>query len=66
MGWIARWGSPWMVYPSVSAPQFVSEIPSMGISFPLILRTKVFTLVFLLLEFHEFCELYLEYSKLLG
>jgi hypothetical protein len=24
MGWIPRWGSLWMAFPSVSAPQFVS------------------------------------------
>jgi hypothetical protein len=24
MGWIPRWGSLWMAFPSVSAPHFVS------------------------------------------
>jgi hypothetical protein len=31
MGWISRWGSLGMVLPSVSAPNFVSVTPSMGI-----------------------------------
>uniref|UniRef100_A0A0V1KHN4 Uncharacterized protein n=1 Tax=Trichinella nativa TaxID=6335 RepID=A0A0V1KHN4_9BILA len=29
MGWIPRWGSLWMAFPSVSAPHFVSVTPSM-------------------------------------
>ena len=37
------WGSLWMVHPSVSAPNFVSVTPSMGILFP-ILRRKESTL----------------------
>ena len=32
MRWIPRWGSLWMVIPSVSALNFVSVTPSMGIS----------------------------------
>ena len=40
MGWIPRWGSLWMVIPSVSALNFVSVTPSMGILFPL-LRTDM-------------------------
>jgi len=27
MGWIPRWGSLWMAFPSVSAPHFVPEFP---------------------------------------
>jgi hypothetical protein len=27
MGWMPRWGSPWMAFPSVSAPLFVTEFP---------------------------------------
>jgi hypothetical protein len=27
MGWILRWGSLWMAFPSVSAPHFVSVFP---------------------------------------
>jgi hypothetical protein len=30
MGWIPGWGSVWMVHPFISAPNFVSETPSMG------------------------------------
>jgi hypothetical protein len=60
MGWIPEWGSLWMVLLSVSAPNFVSVTPSMGI---FVLHTKkeqsIHTLVFLLLEFHVFCKLYL-------
>ena len=31
MGWIPRWGSLWMAFPSVSAPHFVSVTPFMGL-----------------------------------
>jgi hypothetical protein len=41
MRWIPRWGSLCMVFPSVSASHFVSVTPSMGVSFPLLRRTKV-------------------------
>jgi hypothetical protein len=44
MGWIPRWGSFWMVILSVSALNFVSVTPSMGILFPLLRRFKVSTL----------------------
>jgi hypothetical protein len=44
MGWTPRWGSFWMVIPSVSAPHIVSVTPSMGILFPLQRRIKVSTL----------------------
>jgi hypothetical protein len=36
MGWIPKWGSLWMVVPSVFALNFVSVTPSMGILFPLL------------------------------
>ncbi|KRY62768.1 hypothetical protein T4D_12456 [Trichinella pseudospiralis] len=29
MGWIHGWGSLWMVFPSILAPNFVSVTPSM-------------------------------------
>ena len=45
MGWIPKWGSLWMVVPSVSAPNFVSLTPSMGILFPILRRNKVSTLL---------------------
>ena len=44
MGWIPGWGSLWMVLPSISAPNFVSVISSMGILFPILRRNKVSTL----------------------
>jgi hypothetical protein len=53
MGWIPKWGSVWMVLPSISAPNFVSVTPSMGILFPILRRNKKKE-VFLLLEFHVF------------
>jgi len=34
VGWIPKWGSLWMVFPSGSAQNFVSVTPSMGILFP--------------------------------
>jgi hypothetical protein len=61
MGWILRWGTLWMVVPSVSASHFVSVTPSICILFPLLRRIEVSTL----LEFHVFCKLNLGYSKLL-
>jgi hypothetical protein len=67
MGWTPGWGSLWMVHPFVSAPNFVSVTPSMGVLFPILRRgLNVHTLVFVLLEFHVFCKLYLGYSKFLG
>ena len=50
---------------NISAPCFVSVNPSMGILFPR-LRIDIHTFVFLLLEFHVVCELYLRYFMLLG
>ena len=44
MGWIPRWGSLWMVIPSVSAPHLVSVYPPVGILFPLLRRTKYLSL----------------------
>jgi hypothetical protein len=41
MGWIPKWGSFWIVIPSVSASHFVSVTPSMGILFPLLRRIEV-------------------------
>jgi hypothetical protein len=41
MGWIPGWGSLWMVHPFVSAPNFVSVTPSMGILFPIRRRNEV-------------------------
>jgi hypothetical protein len=41
MGWIPKWGSLWMVIPLVSAPNFVSVTPSMGILFPRLRRIDV-------------------------
>jgi hypothetical protein len=41
MGWIPGWSSLWMVLPSVSAPNFVSVTPSMGILFPIQRRNEV-------------------------
>jgi hypothetical protein len=54
MEWIPGWGSPWMVLPSVSAPNFVSVTPFKGILFPILRRSEVSTLFFLLLEFYVF------------
>jgi hypothetical protein len=44
MGWISGWGSLWIVLPTVSAPNFVSVTPSMGILFPILRRNEVSTL----------------------
>jgi hypothetical protein len=42
MGWIPKWGLLWMIVPPVSAQNFVSVIPSMGILFPLLRRILSF------------------------
>ena len=55
------WDSLWMVLPSVSAPNFVSVTPSMGILFPILRRNKVSTLWSSFLSFmwkHFFCNNY--------
>jgi hypothetical protein len=39
VGYIHRWGSLWMTFPSVSTPHFVSVSLSIGILFPLLRRT---------------------------
>jgi hypothetical protein len=44
MVWSPRWGSLWIDLPSVSAPNFVSVTPSMGILFPILRRNEVSTL----------------------
>ena len=41
MGWIPRWGSLWMVIPSVSALNFVYVTPFVGILFPLLRRIEI-------------------------
>jgi hypothetical protein len=43
MGWIPRWGILWMVHPFVSAPNFISVTPSMGILLPILRRNEVST-----------------------
>jgi hypothetical protein len=40
MGWIPRWISLWMAFPSVSAPHFVSIFPPVSILFPLLRSTE--------------------------
>jgi hypothetical protein len=44
MGWIPRWDTLWMVLSTVSALNFVSVTPSMGILFPVLRRNEVSTL----------------------
>jgi hypothetical protein len=44
MGWIPECCSLWLVYPFVSAPNFVSVTPSMGVLFLTLRRSKVSTL----------------------
>jgi hypothetical protein len=40
MGWICRWGSLWIVFPSVSVPHFVSIFAPMSILLHLLRMTK--------------------------
>jgi hypothetical protein len=44
MGWIPGYGSLYMVHPFISAPNFVSVTPSMGVLFPILRRAIVSTL----------------------
>ena len=44
MGWIPGYGSLYMVHPFISAPNFVSVTPSMGVLFPNLRRGIVSTL----------------------
>jgi hypothetical protein len=58
-----------MVHPFVSAPNFVSVTPSMGVLSPVLRRGKVSTLwssFFLSFMCFANCILYLGYSKFLG
>jgi hypothetical protein len=52
MGWIPGWDSLWMVLPSVSAPNFVSVNPSMGIRIP---KKALFSCVYLVMHASELC-----------
>jgi hypothetical protein len=40
MGWIPGYGSLYMVHPFISAPNFVSVTPSMGVLFPNLRRGR--------------------------
>jgi hypothetical protein len=40
MGWIPGYGSLYMVHPFISAPNFVSVTPSMGVLFPILRRGR--------------------------
>jgi hypothetical protein len=44
MGWIPGYGSLYMVHPFISASNFVSVTPSMGVLFPILRRGIVSTL----------------------
>jgi hypothetical protein len=66
MGWIPGYGSLYMVHPFISAPNFVSVTPSMGVLFPLLRRGIVSTLqssFFLSFMCLANCILYLGYPR---
>jgi hypothetical protein len=44
MGWIPRWGSLWLAFPSVSVPYFVSVFPPVNTLFPVLRKTEASTL----------------------
>jgi hypothetical protein len=46
MGWIPAYGSHYVVHPFVTAPNFVSATPSMGVLFPFLRKGKVSGLQF--------------------
>jgi hypothetical protein len=69
MGWIPEYGNHEMVHPFVTAPNFVSVTPSMGVLFPVLRRGKVSTpwsSFFLSFMRLANCILYLGYLKFLG
>ena len=69
MGWIPGYGSLYMDHPFISAPNFVSVTPSMGVLFPFLRKGKVSTLrssFFLNFMRLASCILYLGYPKFLG
>jgi hypothetical protein len=67
MDWILGWDSLWMVLPSISAPNFVSVTPSMGILFPILRRNEVSTLQsFFFLSFMCFANCILGILSLWG
>jgi hypothetical protein len=69
MGWIPAYGNHSMVHPLVTAPNFVSVTPFMGVLFPFLRKGKVSTLwssFFLNFMRLESCILYLGYPKFLG
>jgi hypothetical protein len=66
MGWIPGYGNHKMVHPFVTAPNFFSVTPSMGILFPILRRGKVSTrwsLFFLSFMRLANCILYLGYPS---
>ena len=67
MGWIPGYGSLYMVHPFISAPNFVSVTPSMGVLFPILRRGIVSTLqssFFLSFMCLANCILYLGYPRI--
>jgi hypothetical protein len=69
MRWIPGYGSLYMVRSFISAPNFVSVTPSIGVLFPILRRGKVSKLwSSFFMSFMSFtnCILYLGYSKYLG
>jgi hypothetical protein len=68
MGWIPGYGSLYMVHPFISAPNFVSVTPSMGVLFPILRRGIVPTLqssFFLSFMCLANCTLYLGNPRLM-
>ena len=66
MGWIPGYGSLYMVHPFISAPNFGSVTPSMGVLFPNLRRGIVSTLqssFFLSFMCLANCILYLGYPR---
>jgi hypothetical protein len=65
MGWIPGWVSLWMVFLSISALNFVSVTPSMGILFPILRKREVSTLwSSFLLSFMCFANCILDFLSL--
>jgi hypothetical protein len=54
IGCIPRYGGLWMVHPFVTAPNFVSVTPSMGVLFPILRRDNFLTFIKLFYCIKEF------------
>jgi hypothetical protein len=58
MGWIPGYGSLYMVHPFISAPNFVSVTPSMGVLFPILRRDAQY-----FMQLNLQCDMILNFTR---